>query len=411
MTEDSSIKADKDFIIAEAGRCVACSLCLPYCPTYQLSLLETESPRGRISLLAAMASGELPATDHLNDLIHHCLLCRACETHCPSSVSFTRLMDKGRYLLRQKLGPASTKNRLTGKLIDFLLRNPELIRISAWFPWPFQSRAKSENKGAGRKFADYLPSKQPHHRWQTEHPASTDRQVSLFLGCISRSMDGNTLDDAIYVLNRIGFSVLIPAQQSCCGGLSLHAGREQAATAMMKQNIQAFAATETSIIHTATGCGMGLAAYKDYLSDQGFSARIDEISHFIDKRWPDTLKPTSERLSVMLHTPCSMDNSTTDADAAFRLLSRFSMLDIRLVNSPYSCCGAAGTKMLTDYKVSTSLREPVLGQITREMPDVVLTSNIGCALHLAEGLREAGINIPVRHPISLVADILRSEPI
>ncbi len=111
----------------------------------------------------------------------------------------------------------------------------------------------------------------------------------------------------------------------------------------------------------------------------------------------------------MLHTPCSLENSTADTNAPFHLLSRFSKLDIRLVNSPYSCCGAAGTKMLTDFKVSSSLREPVLGQITHEMPDVVLTSNIGCALHLSEGLRNAGIDIPVRHPISLVADILRNQ--
>ncbi|GBE07707.1 MAG TPA: (Fe-S)-binding protein [Gammaproteobacteria bacterium] len=410
MTEDPNINTDKNFIITEAGRCVACSLCLPHCPTYQLTQLETESPRGRIFLLSAMASGQLPATDHLNELIHRCLLCRACETHCPSSVSFARLMDKGRHLLRQKLPAASLKNRVTGKSIDFFLRNPEWIRVATRFTWLLPLLPKPGKQDKDRKLTDYLASKQQHRRWQTEYSAAvTGKQVSLFLGCVSRSMDGRTLDDAIYVLNRIGFSVIIPPQQSCCGALCLHAGREEEAIRMMQRNIHAFAATATPVIHTASGCGMSLVAYKDYLSDKGFSSRIGEVSYFIDSHWPDALNLSAGKLIALLHTPCSMENSTTDTNAPFRLLSRFTNIDLRPINSPYSCCGAAGTKMLTDYKVSSSLRQPVLDQITHEMPDVVLSSNIGCALHLSEGLRKAGIDIPVRHPISLVADILRDQ--
>lgn len=65
--------------------------------------------------------------------------------------------------------------------------------------------------------------------------------------------------------------------------------------------------------------------------------------------------------------------------------------------------------MFTAVKVSNQLRDPVLNQIREEKPDLVVTSNFGCALHLAEGLRKTGIDIPVKHPVSLVADILRKQ--
>ena len=126
-----NIQADKDLILAEAGRCVACGLCLPHCPTYQLTQVEAESPRGRVSLISALASGQLDASDTLEKLLHDCLLCQACENMCPSSVSFSMLMDKGRYLLLQSQRKVPFKGFISNKLIDFLFRYPEWIRITA----------------------------------------------------------------------------------------------------------------------------------------------------------------------------------------------------------------------------------------------------------------------------------------
>ena len=65
--------------------------------------------------------------------------------------------------------------------------------------------------------------------------------------------------------------------------------------------------------------------------------------------------------------------------------------------------------MLTDFNTSNTLRDPVLSQIKKELPDAVLSSNIGCTLHLAEGLRQARLDIPVKHPVSLLADIFRDN--
>ncbi len=424
-TDTDKTDTDKKFIIAESGRCVACGLCLPYCPTYQLAKIESESPRGRISLLAALASEELAASNSLKQSLQHCLLCRACEKMCPSSVPFARLMDKGRYLHEQMTETNSLTKNTVRKSIDFLFGHPEWLRIGAYFVLPIRFLYRTKNRikkdsikkdstrikqKDTRSFLHYLPSVQPHKRWKNNYPADNpSEQIGLFLGCVSRGLDGATIDDAINVLTRIGYSVHIPPQQVCCGALSLHAGRKNSSIEMMKKNIRAFANTEMPIIHTASGCGSILSEYYHYLPDNGFSDRINEVCDFIEAHWPEHITLFSHNKTVLLHTPCSLEGSTAEATAAYRLLKRVTDIDLKMVNSPYRCCGASGTTMLTDYRTSTSLRDPVIEQVKEIAPDMVVSSNIGCLLHLAEGLRMAGLDIPVRHPVSLIADLLMGK--
>ena len=69
------------------GRCISCGFCLPACPTYALTGVETSSPRGRINLMRALETGVLPDDDPtIHEEASFCLGCRACEPVCPAGV-------------------------------------------------------------------------------------------------------------------------------------------------------------------------------------------------------------------------------------------------------------------------------------------------------------------------------------
>jgi glycolate oxidase iron-sulfur subunit len=70
------------------------------------------------------------------------------------------------------------------------------------------------------------------------------------------------------------------------------------------------------------------------------------------------------------------------------------------------CCGAAGNYFIEHPAIADRLRDEKLAQIDAETPDIVLTTNIGCRIHLANGLRERADAPPVLHPLALLAQQL-----
>ena len=119
---------------ADMYRCVHCGLCLSACPTYMVTGLETESPRGRIALMKAVNEGRLEINDTVVSHWEKCVQCRACEAVCPSGVPFGRIMANTR---SQVMGRKRQSLRL--KLVSLLflrgaLPHPKLLR---WEPTSF----------------------------------------------------------------------------------------------------------------------------------------------------------------------------------------------------------------------------------------------------------------------------------
>ncbi len=92
--------------------------------------------------------------------------------------------------------------------------------------------------------------------------------------------------------------------------------------------------------------------------------------------------------------------------ALYALLSSIPSLIITELNPKGNCCGAAGDYMLSHAADAKKLRQPILDYADQQPIDAVISSNVGCAMHIAEGLDNP--SIPVIHPIILLAQQLKS---
>lgn len=395
-----------------------CGLCAPHCPTYRLSGSELESPRGRLSLMNGVWQGRLEAEPAVQEHLDSCLLCRSCEAICPSQVPFGRIMDATRErLAEQSLAPPR------GKLANLgmsLLTHPARRRAAAWLAWLYQVSGAQRvartlhllKNPTLRRLEGLLPGKVTPSKLDRHYRPSSTRAaggaVSLFTGCLGSALDRSTVNSAITLLNAADYTVHIPRDQTCCGALHLHSGETSAARALAQANVRAFTdAGRHPVIGLASACTGTLREYPAEPGTDGLPP-VHEICEFLVKEAGalDRLTFATLPRRVMLHTPCSMRNVLRGEQYAKTLLN--AIPDIELVDAPHvGCCGAAGSYMLTRPATAEALRTPLVDAAQTRDVTILATTNLGCALHLAAGLRERGIRTEVVHPVTLLARQLR----
>lgn len=383
---------NRNQILREADRCVKCGLCLPHCPTYRLSRDEGDSPRGRIALIQALASGQVGGTA-LGKHLERCLGCLACQSACPSGVKYGFLIDAAKTL-------TPTRGRLVRRAISWLPYRSWSAPLLRFFGGSGLRRL-SRTIG-GRRFrrleqlmppAGHLPG-----GWKRLYPAGTGSRgrVGLFTGCVGRLADHEALSSAIRVLNRLGLDVVVPENQGCCGALHLHNGDEARSESLAEQNLKAFNREEIdALLFLASGCGAHLAGMP-------FHAPVLEISRYLDDmEWPPDVALGSLEISVALHTPCSLRHHLKMPWAPENLLKRIPGVKLLKPVNP-DCCGAAGSFLLQQPEIADSLRDASVSEIERMGVEYLATGNTGCAMHLASGLRESGADIKTVYPVQLI---------
>ncbi|MBP6735778.1 MAG: (Fe-S)-binding protein [Chromatiaceae bacterium] len=384
-----------------ADRCVRCGLCLPHCPTYREARQEAESPRGRIALIQGWAEGGLDASPRLLDHLDNCLECLACERACPTLVPFGDLMDEAR-AATWRLAPAWRRIPRAAWLTVLasragatlavgwgrLYRGSGLARLATWGGirrWP--SLAALHRLAIQFERLPRLPASQP------ARPESGDR-IGLFLGCIARAAQPGAIEASMRVLRVLGLEIEVPDDQTCCGALHRHNGLPEGADQRLRRNAAAF--------DGLTPVGLASACVAELRGHPPLGATQDLCRLLADRDWPATvhLAPLPQRVAV--HVPCSQRNRLGDEDAAFALLRRIPGISLVPLPDNAFCCGAAGTYLLQRPVLSRVLLAPKIASLAAIQAPILVTTNTGCALHLAAGAQEAGLQVEVLHPVELI---------
>ncbi len=393
-----AVRQTSDGKIAEniLRKCVHCGFCNATCPTYQLLGDENDGPRGRIYLIKQLMEGQDVGEKTLKHL-DQCLLCRNCESTCPSGVEYGKLLDIGRHLAEEQIGRTSKDATLRKRLRKYLPK-PGLFGFGL---------------ALGRTFKPLLPDKlaskvteaRPAGSWPD---AQHERKMLILDGCVQPSLSPDINAATARVLDKLGISLIRPQGAGCCGAVSQHLGAPDEATAHIKRNIDAWWPHLTgnrveAIIITASGCGAMVKDYKYYLRDdpeyfikaERISYLAKDIAEIIAKEDYQKLAP-AQGARIAWHPPCSLQHGMKIKGVVETILQNCGF-ELVPVMDEHLCCGSAGTYSLLQPEISQQLRSHKIANLTEHNPEYIVTANIGCQTHLEETSP-----MPVKHWIHVL---------
>jgi glycolate oxidase iron-sulfur subunit len=375
----------------DLATCVHCGLCLDACPTFRVTGLETESPRGRIYLMTQWKRGTLPFAEEQVRHIDLCLGCRTCEGVCPSGVPYGRIIESGRADVEDARRP-SAKRRLSRLALRQVVGHPARLRAAGNATRVAQRMHLTSIVPAGRMLprlrARYCPPE-----GNVAQPFGERRyRVAFLVGCVMPILYPQSHYAAVKLLQLAGCEVWFPPGERCCGALFAHNGDLKGAERLRGLNMQAYAAGDfDALVVDSAGCGAHLKDFYPLLR-----SRVRDLTEWLAEIGLPA--PNHEvRRRVTYQDACHLAHAQKIKSQPRNLLRSLPGTEFVEMRHADICCGAAGLYSTLEPEMSRRILDQKLEDALATKADVLSVANPGCQMQLESGLRERGSSMKVEH--------------
>ena len=375
----------------DLATCVHCGLCLDACPTFRVTGLETESPRGRIYLMTQWKRGTMQFDEEQVKHIDLCLGCRTCEGVCPSGVPYGRIIEAGRADVEDARRP-SFKRTASRVALRQVVGHPKRLRLAGIATRIAQRLGLTSVVRSGRMLpplrARYCPPE-----GNVAHPFGERKyRVAFLVGCVMPILYPQSHYAAIKLLQLAGCEVWFPPEERCCGALFAHNGDLEAAERLREHNSRVYESENfDALVVDSAGCGAHL---KDFYP--ALKGRVKDLTEWLT----EVGLPEPERrlkVRVTYQDACHLAHAQKVKQQPRDLLK--SMPGIEWVEMRHAdiCCGAAGLYSTLEPDMSRRILDQKMEDVLATNADVLSVANPGCQMQLESGLRAHHSPMKVEH--------------
>jgi glycolate oxidase iron-sulfur subunit len=383
----------------ELLKCVRCGSCKASCPTYEEMSTETTGARGRLALLWGLSAGQLTPSPYLNDRIFSCTLCGACTELCPPGVDIKEIMYHGRNILNR----ADKKRKLLRFLTRFSMKQPQLswklMSIARPLLFPYLLK-----KGV-LPFRIELPERRLKDNLRVFTVSRKKGRVAVFTGCTVNFLLPHLGEALINVLHTIGYEVILPAGEVCCGVPLRTLGMEEEARRLARKNFGIFSKLNVdAVVSLCPTCTLAIGKEYPILIGEGIE-KAEDISSFLSGRLDSSHFPFPASLKTALyHDPCHLKYGLGIKKEPRKLL-KDSGVDLVNIEGE-RCCGFAGVFCFSNRQLSQGILDKCAGEYEKSDTDAVVTSCPGCLMQLSREIK----NKSVVHLIEVLEESICREP-
>jgi FAD/FMN-containing dehydrogenase/Fe-S oxidoreductase len=389
------------------------------CPSFMVTREEQDSTRGRANALRLAMSGALPQAaftgPEMVAVMDLCIQCKACKTECPSNVDLaklktnwlaqywrdhpmplrTRLLAHQPMLARQITGPVA-------KAVNWMNRQPAVRRL-------LEARLGLSAHRMLPPFAE-----EPFTEWfRRQDWANDGPPVVLFADTFNNYHHPEVARAAATFLHRVGYRVVVPAPDACCGRPLLSKGlvaKARSLAAHTVEKLYPYAAQgwpivglEPSCLLTFTDEFQSLLPGEAKVQAVAAAARLFEsfVAEEADAGRLDGVHWRGDRRQVLLHGHCHQKAlvGTGPSERALALPGH----TVETVDA--GCCGMAGAfgYEAEHFAVSQAMGERVLLPAVRAAaPDTLLAAaGTSCRAQIADLAHRTA-----QHPAEILLEAL-----
>jgi FAD/FMN-containing dehydrogenase/Fe-S oxidoreductase len=393
------------------------------CPSYQATLDERHSTRGRGNALRLAITGQLaPAGgDPWNDpdtkqTLNLCLSCKACKTECPSNVDISRLKAEytaqgnaargGASLQSTLFGAIRLVNRL-GSLVPGLANAVGALPLSKWVA------AKALNIDPRRSLPPFARSLA--NQWDRPRGAPGTPRVALFGDCFTMYNEPGIGLATRRVYESFGYRVEL-ADAGCCGRAKISLGLlpqaieeidatlERLRPLIEDDGVEAILVAEPSCLSAMKDDWLALRLRTPVELRRRLAAKAFLPEDFLEKRWgshPVTPPFRRPDRPLALHGHCHQ-KALWGPQTSGALLKRLAGDGLTVLDT--GCCGMAGAFGFTcdRYDLSMKIANLSLVPAIEARPEAtVVAPGTSCRHQVHDAAGRTAV-----HPMQVVADLL-----
>ncbi len=413
------LAADPDF--SEALKCVKCGACANVCPIYEIV---GGHVFGHIYVggIGLVLTPFFHGFDKAEEILKLCIGCKKCNELCASKIDIMGLIVDLRDKIRKPIGQkfmfgTMMKNR---KLFHATLRALYLAQK------PFQSEGgrirhlplilnrETANRSlppiAEKPFRDLVLESYS----KLEERGTKREKVLFYSGCLADFVYPEMCMDTKKSLEKLGYEVIFPQKQTCCGIPARYSGEMDVARDMARINTDVLLEEEADYIATiCPTCTMSLKHDFPKLLEKEpeyhkkavkLAGKVFNFSELAARKIGESGIVNKEATeTVTYHDACHLKRGCGVYEEPRKVLKELVGVDIAEMTDCDKCCGFGGSYSIKYPEISQEVLKNKLENIKLTGTDMVAVDCPGCKLQIEGGLEAAGIGIKVEHSATLVA--------
>lgn len=239
-------------------------------------------------------------------------------------------------------------------------------------------------------------------------------KIQLMATCLCDAFYDDVARATVEVLEYLGVEIDFPEGQTCCGQPAFNGGDWPASRKVVRHTLATFAGDVPVLLPSGSctamfrhGALLEFEKEPDYAEVKAFADRTWEFADFVVnalgvKSWPGRYDAT-----IAFHRNCHNRGTGSEA-ASLQLLSSIEGAKVVPFGEQEQCCGFGGTFSVAFPHLSSSMGSLKLEHIRAAGPDVLVSGDMSCMMHMGGLAKKAGHPIKTQHISQVMRDALKN---